>query len=64
MGDGLFFCGTDLSLADLHAAPMFAYFVLAPEGAALLAEHAGLHRWWDRIHRRASMTATHSPLEG
>ncbi len=63
MGDGPFLCGTDLSLADLHAAPMFAYFVLAPEGAALLAEHADLHGWWDRIRRRPSMTATRSPLE-
>jgi hypothetical protein len=42
---------------------MFAYFVLAPEGAALLAEYVGLHRWWDRMSQRASMTATHSPLE-
>jgi glutathione S-transferase len=63
MGDGPFLCGEDLSLADLHAAPMFAYFVLAPEGAALLAEHVGLHRWWDCMSQRASMTATHSPLE-
>ena len=63
MGDGLFLCGADLSLADLHAAPMFAYFVLTPEGAALLAEHASLHRWWDRMSQRASMTATHSQLE-
>ena len=62
-GDGPFLCGMDLSLADLHAAPMFAYFALAPEGAALLAEHDGLHRWWDRIRGRASMTATRSPLE-
>lgn len=63
MGDGLFLCGADVSLADLHAAPMFSYFVLAPEGAALLAEHDGLRRWWDRMSQRASMTATHSPLE-
>lgn len=63
MGDGLFLCGAEMSLADLHAAPMFAYFVRAPEGAALLAEHAGLHRWWDRMSQRASMTVTRSPLE-
>jgi glutathione S-transferase len=63
MGDEPFLGGTDLSLADLHAAPMFAYFVLAPEGAALLARHASLHGWWDRISQRASMIATRSPLE-
>ena len=63
MGDGPFLCGMEISLADLHAAPIFAYFTLAPEGAALLGEHAGLHRWWDRIRQRPSMTATRSPLE-
>ena len=30
--------GDQLTLADLHAAPMFGYFVKAPEGRALLAE--------------------------
>ena len=31
--------GEQLTLADLHAAPMFAYFAKAPEGRALLAEY-------------------------
>ena len=31
--------GDQLTLADLHAAPMFGYFVKAPEAAVLLAEH-------------------------
>ncbi len=44
-GDGPCLCGAELSLADLHAAPMFAYFVLAPEGTALMAAHADLHGW-------------------
>ena len=40
--------GDQLTLADLHAAPMFGYFVKAPEGRALLAEFPALSRWWAR----------------
>jgi glutathione S-transferase len=63
MEDGPWLCGANLTLADLHAAPMFAYFSLASEGAALIGEHAGLLRWWDRVRQRDSMAATRSPLE-
>jgi glutathione S-transferase len=55
--------GPQLTLADLHAAPIFAYAVLAPEGAALLARHDGIRRWWGKMAARASMAATRSPLE-
>ena len=55
--------GPQLTLADLHAAPIFAYAVLAPEGAALLARHDGIRRWWEKMAARASMAATRSPLE-
>lgn len=55
--------GAELTLADLHAAPMFALFVLAPEGQRLLAEHPGLGRWWGAISSRPSMAATWSPPE-
>ena len=40
--------GEQLTLADLHAAPMFGYFVKAPEGRAALADYPGLSRWWER----------------
>ena len=40
--------GEQLTLADLHAVPMFGYFVKAPEGRALLADHAELARWYER----------------
>jgi glutathione S-transferase len=63
MGEEVFLAGPALTLADLHAAPMLAYFRLAPEGAGLLARYAGLRRWWDRIAGRPSMAATRSPLE-
>ena len=63
MAEGPWIAGPALSLADLHAAPIFAYAGLAPEGRDLLARHAALRRWWERIARRPSMAATRSPLE-
>lgn len=55
--------GPSLSLADLHAQPMFALFRLAPEGAELLAKHAALSRWWEAMVSRPSVQATRSPRE-
>jgi glutathione S-transferase len=63
MADAPWLAGPALTLADLHAAPMFGYAVQAPEGAALLARHDGIRRWWEKMATRASMAATHSPLE-
>ena len=42
MADAPWLAGPELTLADLHAAPIFAYAVLAPEGVALLARHEGI----------------------
>jgi glutathione S-transferase len=64
MGESPFLAGSQPTLADLHAAPMFAYGVLAPEAAALLARHAAIGHWWKRMSARPSMAATRSPLEG
>jgi glutathione S-transferase len=63
MGDEPWLAGAALSLADLHAAPIFVYFRMAPEGAAMLDRHPGLRRWWEGMAQRASMAATRSPLE-
>ena len=63
MAEGPWIAGPALSLADLHAAPIFAYAVLAPEGRDLLARHEALRLWWERMARRPSMAATRSPLE-
>jgi glutathione S-transferase len=63
MAEGPWLAGAALSLADLHAAPIFAYAVLAPEGRDLLARHDPLRRWWEGMARRPSMGATRSPLE-
>ncbi len=50
--------GEELSLADLHLAPMMAYFTAAPEGAAMLAGYPRLAGWWGRMRERSSMTAS------
>jgi glutathione S-transferase len=61
--DGPSLAGGGVSLADLHAAPMFAYFCMAKEGAELLASQPRLSRWWQSMRNRPSMAATRSPLE-
>jgi glutathione S-transferase len=62
-GDAAYLAADGLTLADLHAAPMIAYATLAPEGAAMLAGHAGLARWWRRMQARPSVMATRFPAE-
>lgn len=63
MAEGPWLAGPVLSLADLHAAPIFAYAAMAPEGAALVARHDEIRRWWERMARRPSMAATRFPTE-
>ncbi len=58
MGQGDYLAGPAVTLADLHAAPMFECLLGAPEGAALLERHPALVRWWDRMAARPSLTAT------
>jgi glutathione S-transferase len=53
-----FLAGESITLADLHAAPMIAYFRLAPEGANALSGHAGLAAWWERVNARPSLQRT------
>ena len=62
-GDGPWLAGATLTLADLHAAPMFVYFRLAPEGAAAIARHPHIAAWLDAMIARPSLAATRSPLE-
>ena len=50
--------GDQLTLADLHAAPMFGYFVKAPEGRALLADHPELSRWCERAVKLPGLAAS------
>jgi glutathione S-transferase len=61
MGEEPWLAGLTLSLADLHAAPMFALFRLAPEGERLLSYHDRLVEWWDRVSARPSFVRTQVP---
>lgn len=63
LDDHAFLAGPSLSLADLHAAPMVAYFRLAPEGATMLARYTALARWWDAMATRPAVLATRFPRE-
>ncbi len=54
--------GRDLSLADLHLAPMIAYFTAAPEGERLFAQYPGLSAWWESMCQRTSLHETNPGL--
>lgn len=56
--EGLVLSGDTVTLADCHLAPMIAYFVAAPEGAAALEAYFALAQWWARISERTSLSAT------
>jgi glutathione S-transferase len=58
MGEGPFLTGAALTLADLHAAPMFAYFTQTFEAQVLLKAHVSLRSWWGMMAGRASMVST------
>jgi glutathione S-transferase len=53
-----FLVGPRLSLADLHAGAMIAYFTLAPEGAVMLENYPRLAVWWANLGQRPSFAAT------
>lgn len=55
---GPWLLGEQLTLADLHSAPIFAYFVKAPEGRAMLEANLAVSEWWRNISARPSFAAT------
>ncbi|TIL74815.1 MAG: glutathione S-transferase family protein [Mesorhizobium sp.] len=55
---GPWLLGEQLTLADLHAAPIIGYFVKVTEGQNLLAEFADLRDWFARIALRESFART------
>ncbi|TIP88935.1 MAG: glutathione S-transferase family protein [Mesorhizobium sp.] len=55
---GPWLLGEQLTLADLHAAPIIGYFVKVAEGQNLLAEFANVQAWWARIAERPSFART------
>nr|WP_283949912.1 glutathione S-transferase domain-containing protein [Limobrevibacterium gyesilva] len=63
MGAAPFLAGPRLTLADTHAAPMFALLRWPAPGAALLARFAPLLAWWRAMAARPAMIATRFPGE-
>lgn len=51
-----------LSRADLHLAPMIAYFTQAPQGAEMLTRYPALSHWFENIKRRDSFVETEPGL--
>ncbi len=58
LGNQPFLTGKTLSLADLHLAPILAYFSATPEGESTLAATPNLRRWFAAIGARPSFTGT------
>jgi glutathione S-transferase len=54
---GPWLLGDQLTLADLHAAAIIAYFLKVPEGQKLLAYFPAIQAWWDGIANRPSLAA-------
>lgn len=59
-----FLVGRNLSLADLHLGAMIAYFLQAPEGAAMLRSYPHLTAWWRAVSARPSFAATDPTFPG
>jgi glutathione S-transferase len=62
LGDQEYLTGGTLSLADLHLAPIFAYFTNTPESKDILASKPNLSAWWQRIASRDSLEKTQPQL--
>lgn len=58
MAGGPWLCGSALSLADLHVAPMIDYFIKAPAAVDVMAGNPTLAAWWEQMSKRPSMLAT------
>ena len=56
--EGPWLLGSQLTLADLHAAPIIGYFIKVAEGQQLLAAFPDIVDWWGRIVRRDSFVRT------
>lgn len=58
LNDGAWLGGDHFSLADIYLAPMFEYFLMVPEGQAMLSNKKDLAEWWHRISDRESVQIT------
>ena len=57
-GKGGFLVADSLSLADIHLAPMIAYFTSDPGGETLLAQQHRLSTWWSMMSLRKHLVDT------
>jgi glutathione S-transferase len=57
-GEGAQLSGATCSLADLHLAPMIAYFAHVPQAAALLETFPALATWWEVTERHPQLRIT------
>ena len=62
-GNNTFLAGNQVSLADLHFAPMYDYFQSTPESAAILKNNPALVDWWNEMSGRESIKNT-PPMPG
>ncbi len=62
LGDQEYLAGSTVSLADLHLAPIFAYFVATPESKGIMENKPALNAWWQRMESRESLAKTQPQL--
>src|SRR5882724_7808059 len=62
VADTEYLCGAEISLADIHLAPMIGYFAMAEEGDALLKTQRKLSHWWSAMSARSAYCATRPRL--
>lgn len=62
LGDDAYLAGETMSLADLHAAPIFAYATNTAEGAEMIAAQPTMARWWQAMSARDSVVKTEPSL--
>ena len=53
-----YLCGAEISLADIHLAPMIGYFAMTEEGEALLKMYPKLSRWCSTMSARKTYRET------
>ena len=56
--DSKFLVGDQVTLADIHLAPIFDYFQNTPDSDPILQKNPGLHSWWAAMSERESMRKT------
>jgi glutathione S-transferase len=53
-----YLCGDELSLADIHVAPMIGYFVMTSRGESLFQKYNRLRNWWSVMSQRTAYLET------